>query len=89
MVNDKTMIVDRIIPGEIGGRYTRTNIRPHCAGCSGRQGQERTMELRYDRNSVAFSPYGDDDRCLGCGRHFAQAHTARCVQNAKILPRWR
>jgi hypothetical protein len=42
-----TMVVDRIIPGEQGGRYTRDNIRIHCPKCSGRQGQKRTIEKRY------------------------------------------
>ena len=38
--------VDRLVPGEDGGRYTRDNIGPHCAVCSCRQGQRRTVELR-------------------------------------------
>lgn len=37
--------VDRLIPGERQGRYTRDNIAPHCAVCSCRQGQRRTSEL--------------------------------------------
>lgn len=39
------LIVDRIIPGELGGRYTRDNIAPHCALCSCRQGQVRTCAI--------------------------------------------
>lgn len=89
MVNAKTMIVDRITPGEYGGRYTRGNIRPHCVSCSGQQGQRRTTELRSNRDSIAFSPYGDDDMCIGCGRHFAARHTKRCVEIRKIPTRWR
>ena len=41
------IFVDRIIPGERGGRYWRCNIAPHCALCSCRQGQVRTTELRF------------------------------------------
>lgn len=89
MVNIRTMIVDRINPGEFGGRYTRANIRPHCVCCSGRQGQTRATELRCNRASIAFSPYGEDDLCVGCGRHYATRHTTRCPQAARIAPRWR
>jgi hypothetical protein len=65
---------DRIIPGEQGGTYRRANIRgPHCAGCSARQGQRRTMELRR-----ATDPYGDDDMCLTCGAYFLGEHAVDC-----------
>lgn len=50
VVTDETMYVDRIIPGEQGGRYTRNNIKPHCQLCSCRQGQRRTVELLKDRS---------------------------------------
>ncbi len=40
------IFVDRIIPGERHGRYTRDNIAPHCCLCSCRQGQRRTTQLR-------------------------------------------
>lgn len=36
---------DRILPAELGGRYTRDNIAPHCMLCSCRQGQRRTVEI--------------------------------------------
>jgi hypothetical protein len=49
LVNSHTMIVDRITPGEQGGRYTRNNIRAHCVGCSGRQGQRRTLEIMREK----------------------------------------
>lgn len=65
MVSVKTMHVDRIIPGEQGGRYRRDNIRPHCQGCSCRQGVKRTHALARAR-----SPYDDNDCCRTCGRHF-------------------
>lgn len=46
LVTYASMIVDRIIPGEHGGTYRRTNIRIHCPRCSCRQGQRRTSQLR-------------------------------------------
>lgn len=30
----ETMTVDRILPGALGGRYTRDNIRPMCEPCN-------------------------------------------------------
>jgi len=78
MVNDRTMIVDRIVPGEFGGRYTRDNIRPHCCGCSGRQGQRRMIELRSTPASIHFDPYGPDDHCRSCGAHFLATHPPTC-----------
>lgn len=30
--------VDRIVPGCLGGRYTRSNIRPACAACNSETG---------------------------------------------------
>jgi len=73
MVSVKTMCVDRIIPGEQGGRYIRSNIRPHCALCSHRQGQRRATEKRK-----ATDPYGDNDCCRKCGAHFLAVHAADC-----------
>jgi hypothetical protein len=29
-----TLTVDRIVPGCLGGRYVRGNIRPACIGCN-------------------------------------------------------
>lgn len=65
MVNDKTLVVDRIIPHHKGGRYRRDNIRPHCAVCSCKEGQRTQTEL-----AKAASPYGDDDLCKVCRRHW-------------------
>ncbi|AER48990.1 HNH endonuclease [Mycobacterium phage PRodriguez] len=88
MVSDKTMIVDRIIAGEFGGRYTRDNIRPHCATCSCRQGARRTNELIR-----AKSPYGDDDLCRECSTHYLADHADGCTLGvaalAEIAPGWR
>jgi hypothetical protein len=33
-----TITVDRIIPGVLGGRYVRGNIRPACAPCNSETG---------------------------------------------------
>ncbi len=84
MVRYKTLIVDRIIPGEQGGRYTRDNIRPHCCTCSGRQGQRRTAALRR-----ATDPFGEDDLCTGCGVHYTRAHKERCPQMSGVPKEWR
>lgn len=65
MVNDKTLRVDRIVPGELGGTYRRNNIRPHCCTCSCRQGARRTWEIRR-----ANDPYTDDGICRTCGVEF-------------------
>lgn len=34
MVDAKTLTVDRIIPGALGGSYRRENIRPACGPCN-------------------------------------------------------
>jgi len=34
----ETLTVDRIVPGCLGGRYVRTNIRPSCAPCNSETG---------------------------------------------------
>lgn len=39
------LICDRLWPGELGGRYTRDNIAPHCGLCSCRQGQRRSTAI--------------------------------------------
>lgn len=35
-----TMEVDRIVPGVLGGRYRRDNIRPACSDCNIETGNE-------------------------------------------------
>ena len=47
------LFVDRIIPGERGGTYVRSNIGPHCELCSCRQGQARTTLLRLARRVLS------------------------------------
>lgn len=34
----RTLTVDRVIPGCLGGRYVRSNIRPACARCNSETG---------------------------------------------------
>ncbi len=38
VLNDKTITVDRIVPGCLGGKYRRDNIRPACARCNSEAG---------------------------------------------------
>jgi hypothetical protein len=38
IVTELTITVDRIIPGRLGGRYVRGNIRPACRPCQDEQG---------------------------------------------------
>ena len=64
-VNDETLVVDRIVPGELGGTYRRSNIRPHCRTCSCRQGARRTWEIR-----LALDPYSREGNCKTCGVEF-------------------
>lgn len=40
------LVADRIIAGHRGGTYCRSNIAPHCALCSSRQGQRLTVAAR-------------------------------------------
>lgn len=44
-VNYVTMHVDRIVPGALGGRYVRTNIRPACAPCNISAGHDTRAEM--------------------------------------------
>lgn len=34
----QSVTVDRIVPGVLGGRYVRANIRPACGGCNSETG---------------------------------------------------
>lgn len=38
VLRERTVTVDRIVPGCLGGRYTRENIRPACASCNSETG---------------------------------------------------
>lgn len=43
VLRDETLTVDRIVPGCMGGKYRRNNVRPACAKCnSGTGGKERS-----------------------------------------------
>ena len=66
LLTEDQVIPDRLIPGELGGTYRRSNIKgPHCALCSCRQGARRTAELR-----AAADPYDEDGICRECGVEF-------------------
>lgn len=87
-VND--VIPDRMMAGEFGGTYRRSNIRgPHCQLCSCRQGQRRTLELWVARRAV--DPYDATDHCRACGAHFLGQHDDGCptpaIDNGDILPK--
>lgn len=45
LVDYQTMEVDRIVPGALGGRYTRDNIRPTCFACNNHAGHETKRQL--------------------------------------------
>ena len=38
VLTDKTVTVDRIVPGCRGGKYVRNNIRPACGDCNSETG---------------------------------------------------
>jgi 5-methylcytosine-specific restriction endonuclease McrA len=38
LLDEGTVTVDRIVPGCLGGRYVRENIRPACSGCNSEVG---------------------------------------------------
>lgn len=38
LLNARTITVDRIVPGCLGGRYVRGNIRPACGRCNSETG---------------------------------------------------
>lgn len=38
LLDESTVTVDRIVPGCLGGRYVRDNIRPACAPCNSETG---------------------------------------------------
>lgn len=85
LLTEDEVIADRLIPGEYGGTYRRSNIRgPHCPTCSCRQGARRTWELRR-----AADPYGDDDLCRECGAHFLAVHATGCATGeAELASAW-
>lgn len=45
-LNDRTITVDRIVPGSQGGRYVRGNIRPACGTCNSSDGATRCKRKR-------------------------------------------
>ncbi len=53
LVSYETMNVDRIVPGCLGGRYTRDNIRPTCFTCNNDLSHDQKRELHAMRELVA------------------------------------
>lgn len=49
LVDNSTMEVDRIVPGALGGRYIRSNIRPTCRPCNETAGHATQRELAAAR----------------------------------------
>lgn len=41
-----TITVDRIVPGALGGRYVRSNIRPACGPCNSETGGKLGADRR-------------------------------------------
>lgn len=46
IVDTVTMEVDRIVPGCLGGRYVRTNIRPTCWNCNNHLSHIQKAEVK-------------------------------------------
>lgn len=44
-----TITVDRILPGILGGRYVRDNIRPACLRCNSLDGNALRERLKRER----------------------------------------
>lgn len=38
LLTEESVTVDRIVPGCLGGKYVRENIRPACGGCNSETG---------------------------------------------------
>lgn len=51
--------VDRVLPGALGGRYTRGNIRPICSTCNIKLGNALRGQLAQQRKAIAAL-------CAGC-----------------------
>lgn len=46
LLDEATVTVDRIVPGCLGGRYVRSNIRPACADCNQETGSALGVRRR-------------------------------------------
>jgi len=53
IVDFVSMEVDRIIPGCLGGRYVRGNIRPACQPCNNRASHAQKAEVQALRLATA------------------------------------
>lgn len=87
MLTQHELIVDRIIAGEDGGRYTRKNIRPHCSTCSGRSGQRRTTAILAFKRSQSSTDHWHD----GDGRYVGPLSTNTAwppITECADVPEW-
>lgn len=87
MLTKDELIVDRIISGEDGGRYIRTNIRPQCPGCSGRSGQRRTVVILAAKRAANTTDHWHDDD----GRYTGPLRTNTAwppLQECEDVPVW-
>lgn len=55
-----TLESDRIVPGVLGGRYTRDNIRPICGNCN-----RETGNLVRDLLAKGYAPEELIEMCMG------------------------
>lgn len=46
VLTERTITVDRVVPGCEGGRYTRDNIRPACSACNAEHGSALGVRRR-------------------------------------------
>jgi 5-methylcytosine-specific restriction endonuclease McrA len=46
LLTEETVTVDRIVPGCLGGRYVRENIRPACSACNTETGSTLGVQRR-------------------------------------------
>jgi len=51
VVDLETVTIDRIIPGVLGGRYVRGNIRPACPPCNQLDGVLLRERLKHERRA--------------------------------------
>lgn len=64
LVDYFSVVCDRIVPGVLGGRYIRSNIRPHCHACSVRTGNELKRVLAVARLAAWTGELGERNRAL-------------------------
>lgn len=80
VLNWATLTVDRILPGCLGGKYVRGNIRPACQQCNIRRGNDARETKRRLTNWTA------PKHKRGC-RHCAMVAEYRLARHAAELLR--